>query len=77
MGRPKSIYDWEGKRDEFYDLYIIQDKSMDEVMERYAAEGGFMPRLVLTTDMADTASQSTLTAITSFWRFLLQVMESG
>ena len=45
MGRPKTVYDWEGKRGEFYELYINQNKSMDEVMQRYD-DGGSMPRYV-------------------------------
>ena len=32
MGRPKSTYDWEGKKDALFDLYITQNKSMDEVL---------------------------------------------
>ena len=36
MGRPKSGFDWEGRKDALYDLYITQNKSMDEVIEAYA-----------------------------------------
>ena len=32
MGRPRSAYDWEGKKDVLFDLYITQNKSMDEVL---------------------------------------------
>ena len=49
MGRPKTVYDWEGKRDAFYELYINQKKSMDEVMQLYD-DGGSMPRYVQLED---------------------------
>ena len=32
MGRPKSAYDWEGKKAALYELYITENKSMDEVL---------------------------------------------
>ena len=43
MGRPKTVYDWERNRDAFYDLYINQNKSLDEVIALYD-DGGSMPR---------------------------------
>lgn len=62
MGRPKSVYDWDGKRDRLYELYITENKSMDEVMAAYA-DGGFMPRYV--NEDISTASHSPLTAFTT------------
>ncbi len=39
MGRPKTVYDWEAKRDEFFELYINQNKSLDEVISLFENEG--------------------------------------
>ena len=46
MGRPKTVYDWEAKRHEFFELYINQNKSLDEVISLFEDEGP-LPRLVL------------------------------
>lgn len=36
-------FNWEGKKEVVYDLYITQDKSIEEVMEYFRVKENFMP----------------------------------
>ena len=42
----KMVYDWEGKEGEIYQLYIIQKKSLDEIVEFMKEKYNFTPRYV-------------------------------
>ncbi|KAI9724693.1 MAG: hypothetical protein M1828_003562 [Chrysothrix sp. TS-e1954] len=43
MGRPPMVYDWEGKENECYRLYVEERKSLDEVARYFKNEHGFAP----------------------------------
>lgn len=38
------VYDWEGKEEECYRLYVEERKPLDEVMEHFKNGYGFSPR---------------------------------
>lgn len=42
------VYDWEGKEQVCYDMYINQKKPMEEIMEYFRVEEDFTPRYVVT-----------------------------
>lgn len=42
-------YDWEGKEDVCYKMYIIDKKPLEEIMEFYRETENFTPRYILPT----------------------------
>ena len=42
----KMVYEWEIRRNEIYDMYITQNKSLEEIIEYYRAQK-FVPRYVV------------------------------
>ena len=40
----RMVYDWDGKEQELYGLYVEQKKSLDEVMELMKDQYDFTPR---------------------------------
>lgn len=41
------VYDWEGKETTCYEMYITQNKSLEEIMELFKVEYNFAPRYVI------------------------------
>lgn len=44
--RPRMVYDWEGKEELCYKLYITENKSLEEIMEFFKLHQDFTPRYV-------------------------------
>ena len=42
----KMVYEWDGKRDECYRLYITENKSLEDIVELYRVQN-FVPRYVV------------------------------
>ena len=42
----KMVYEWEIRRDEIYNMYITQNKSLEELIEFYRPQN-FVPRYVV------------------------------
>ena len=42
----KMVYEWDNKRDECFDLYITQNKSLEEIIDFYKGQN-FAPRYVV------------------------------
>lgn len=43
---PRMVYDWEGKEELCYKLYITENKSLEEIMEFFKVTQDFTPRYV-------------------------------
>lgn len=44
---PRMVYDWEGKEELCYKLYITENKSLEEIMEFFKVTQDFAPRYVV------------------------------
>ena len=50
------VYEWENKRDECYDMYITENKSLEEIIEFYRGQN-FAPRYVVDSRIPFYGSQ--------------------
>ena len=46
MVRPKMVYDWDNKRDICFDMYITENKSLEEIIAHFRDDKNFTPRYV-------------------------------
>ena len=42
----KMVYEWDNKRDECYNLYITENKSLEEIIAHFRDDKNFTPRYV-------------------------------
>lgn len=40
------VYDWDDKRETCYRMYVVERKTLDDIMNYFKQELGFVPRLV-------------------------------